>query len=320
MSTAGMILAAGTGSRLAPLTAEYPKPMLPIGRRPLLGILLDRLVAAGVDRICVNTHHLPEEIERYLSRVSLPVEVVLRREATLTGPAGAVPLFADVFARHDRVLVLSGDVLIGCELPELMARHDAVGAGLTFAVTQSLTGRHYGVLELDSGGRVRRAREKPDVPDGQPSWISCGVYCLAPVAVEWLVRKRRERTVLDYARDLAPGLIADGVAVHAHPLNTYWRDIGSFAAYLAANLDAVAGRVPDLAAEQHSRYGRGVFVDERADLGRGVTIEGPAVIGAGAVLADGCQVAGSIVMPHTRVPPGAVLKAVIASRWGELCP
>ena len=243
MRLAGMVLGAGLGSRMGHLTADTPKPLLDVAGRPLLGHLLGQLVEAGVSEIHVNLHYRAERIREFIASHPAGVPVRTRVEPRLTGPAGALRLFGDELRRFDAVLVMSADVLVGEPLRRLVDTHAAKPARLTFACTQVRQARRYGVLDIGPDDGILGAREKPDVPDGEPHWVSAGVYCLDPVLIGTIPAGRS----YDYARDLAPALIAAGHRVGAHRLTGYWRDIGTPESLAAARRDAAAGRIPWLA-------------------------------------------------------------------------
>ncbi|MFF7725836.1 NDP-sugar synthase [Streptomyces sp. NPDC008001] len=239
-----MILGAGLGSRMGDLTADTPKPLLEVAGKPLLGHLTDRLVQAGVAEIFVNLHYRAERMRAYLQAHPVSVPVHARTEPELTGPAGALRLFATELREYDAVLVASADVIVGEPLGGLVATHLARPAPLTFACTRVREARRYGVLDIGTDDEVRGAQEKPDVPDDDYRWISAGVYCLDPRVISRIPGDR----VYDYAKDLAPALIADGRRVGVHRLGGYWRDVGTPEALDAARADAAAGRIPWLGA------------------------------------------------------------------------
>jgi mannose-1-phosphate guanylyltransferase len=242
MRLAGVILAAGTGRRLAPLTDRTPKPLLPVFGRPLLDHQVGRLEAAGVEQIHVNLHHHASQVERHLER-NMP-HAIHRVERELTGPAGALSLFADLLGDYDAVLVTSADVLVGDDLAPLVAAHLANAAALTFGVVSTTGARRFGVLEIDASGAVRAAREKPDVADEEVHLVSAGVYCLQPDAIATVERLLTESATVDYARDLAPALLDARASVRGHRLEGYWRDVGTPESLAAANRDARAGTIP----------------------------------------------------------------------------
>lgn len=243
MRLAGMILAAGLGSRMGALTADTPKPLISLGGTPMLGHIVDRLEEAGTSDIFVNLHYRAAQMRKYLDGLDAAAPVRSRVEPRLSGPAGALRLFRDELSAFDAVLVSSADVLVGESLSHLVATHVARPAALTFACTRTLGARHYGVLEIDPDGSLTGAREKPNVPDDEVHWISAGVYCIDPLVIGHIAAD----AIQDFARDLAPALLDAGHRIGVHRLAGYWRDIGTADALRAAEADIADGRIPWLA-------------------------------------------------------------------------
>jgi NDP-sugar pyrophosphorylase family protein len=315
MRLAGVVLAAGTGRRLAPLTDCVPKPLLPILDRSLLRHQIERLQEAGARRIFVNAHHHADAVARHLER-NAP-GAICRLESRLTGPAGALSLFAEELDAYDAVLVASSDVLLGAGLRPLLAAHVRDDAVFTFGVVETTGARRFGVLDLDAAGVVHGAEEKPAVPDHESHPVSAGVYCLRPAAVEEVVRLAQRSASVDFARDLAPALLARGERVTGHRLGGYWRDVGTPSSYREANRDALAGEIPSLAAPLSGQSDPGwvapTYVHPAARVGAGVRIEGPAVVGAGAELGAGAGLVDAVVLPGAVVPEGTLVHGGIVA-------
>jgi NDP-sugar pyrophosphorylase family protein len=306
---AGVVLAAGTGRRLSPLTDYVPKPLLPILDRPLIGCQIERLQEAGVEQVFVNTHHHADAVARYLAR-NAP-EAVHRRESRLTGPAGALLLFAEELSSYDAILVASSDILLGAGLGRLVDAHLESGAVFTFGVVETTGARRFGVLELDGSGVVQGAREKPDVPDHEQHPVSAGVYCSGPEAIDEIARLAASLDTVDFARDLAPALLTQGSRVAGCRLGGYWRDVGTPSSYRAANRDALAGKVPFQTAPppgQHDpEWVPPVYVHPEARVGPGVRIEGPVVVGSAAEIGAGAHLVDAVVLPGGTVPATALV-------------
>jgi NDP-sugar pyrophosphorylase family protein len=228
------------------LTDSLPKPLLPLAGVPLLGHVARRLAEAGADEVLINLHYRAEQIQSYLAGLDMGLPVRSRLEPVLSGPAGALRLFQAELQRYDVVLVSSGDVIVGESLSRLVAAHIARPGPFTFGCTRVTGARRYGVLDIDDADNITGAREKPDVPDNEPHWVSAGVYCLDP----WVIDRITPGVVQDYARDLAPALLRDGHRVGGYRLTGYWRDIGTPEALDAAEEDVAKGRVPWLVTNQ----------------------------------------------------------------------
>lgn len=309
MRVAGVVLAAGVGSRLAPLTNYVPKPLLPVLDRSLLEHQIERLEVAGAEQIYVNLHHHAAKVARHLERNAPRVDH--RVEPKLTGPAGALSLFADLLFGYDAVLVASSDVLVGDDLAALLEAHLREGAALTFGVVNTTGARRFGVLDIDAKGAVSAAREKPDVPDDQVHPVSAGVYCLRPDVIDTIRILISRSATVDYARDLAPALLAAGAPVIGHRLDGYWRDVGTPASFSAANRDALEGRIPWLGDTSSGPYDAErpvpTYVHPSAAIEAGVMLEGPVVVGAGAHLGAAAEIADAVILPGAAVPAHTVI-------------
>jgi NDP-sugar pyrophosphorylase family protein len=302
MRTAGVILAAGAGRRMRPLTDTLPKPLVPVLDRPLLLHILDRMVAAGVREVFVNLHHHADQVQELLARHGCAVPVHTVVEPRLTGPAGALTRFAERLRAYDSVLVSSGDVLSGDDFARVGDCHRRTGADLTMAAIRRQGARHFGVLDIRDDDVVTGAREKPTVPDDEWHWVSGGIYCLSPTAIDRIPRD----VVFDYAADLVPRLLSEGRRVSAARLGGYWRDIGTPKSLREANLDAAAGRIPWLAPSAGTRGGD-VHIGSGARVADNAVLRGPVVIGAGANVGGGSWLEHTVVLADSVVPPGTIL-------------
>lgn len=297
MRTAGVVLGAGAGSRLRPLTDTLAKPLVPVLDRPLISYVLDHMAEAGVTEVFVNLHHHAEQMRRALSADTRPLRIVTRREDRLSGPAGALRTFARELRGYDAVLVSSGDVFTSDGFRGLLDRHREAGTDLTMAVTRQRRARNFGVLDLDDRGLVTGAREKPPVPDDDRHWISAGVYCLSPGLIDAFPAD----SVYDYTAHLVPDLLARGRPVATFPLSGSWHDVGTPQSLHRANLDLVGG---------------GTHIGEGARLGPGVELSGSVVVGAGAEIGHHAWLEQTVVLPGAVVPAHSVLVGALVGCSG----
>jgi NDP-sugar pyrophosphorylase family protein len=225
-----LILAAGAGTRLRPLTDTCPKPMVPIAGRPLLEWTLLWLQRYGVEETALNLHHLPDVVRDGLGDGSrFGMQLRYAYEPELLGTAGAIHNFPDFF--DDTFLVVYGDLLMDFDLSDLIGFHQAREALMTLALKQTDTPHSQGMIEIDDEGAVLRFVEKPTNWNGD-STANAGVYVCEPeVAV------RVGSGVRDFGHDVIPELLANGAPVYARPLRGYLRDIGTPEAYAQAQTD-----------------------------------------------------------------------------------
>ena len=235
-----VILAAGRGERLRPLTDGLPKPMLPIGGWPLLEHLLALLVAAGVREVAINLHHRPEAVRTYLGDGSrLGLRVLYSQEEALLGTAGALRRLEHFLDRT--FFVLYGDVLCNLDLRRLAEFHRQRGGALTMALDREKHLARCGVADVGPGGRIRRFVEKPKEALSSP-WAAAGVLVVEP----WLLRFI-PGGFSDLGGDLFPRLVELGLPIFGYRCCGHFLDIGSPERYREAQADAARGLVRLLA-------------------------------------------------------------------------
>jgi NDP-mannose synthase len=214
-----VILAGGQGTRLRPYTTVLPKPLMPIGDRPVLDIIVRQLKAHGFERITVATGHLAELIEVFFrdgSAYGIPIDYY--REEQPLGTVGALALIDGL--DQDDLLVMNGDVLTDIDYGALLERHRASDAAATIATKLRHVQISLGVLRFgdeQDPTRLTGYDEKPTID----YTASMGVYCFAPRALKHISPGER----IDFP-DLVLRLIAAGEVVRSWPSDDYWLDIG----------------------------------------------------------------------------------------------
>ena len=308
MALAGMILCAGLGTRLRPLTALEPKPAVPVCGVPLIRFSLGLLAGAGIRRAVVNLHHLPERMEAVArgAAAELGLELAVSREPVLAGTGGALREARAHLAGAEAVVLLNGDVLFDADLAAALVAHRATGALATMLLLPMPAGARYAAVEIDEGGRVRRiaGRFGPGGP-GLTPWHFPGVHVLSP---ELLDRLPADPFECDVNRHLYPPLMARGL-VRGLVTSGAWRDLGTPAAYLAANLELAAGRFP---LGRFAGLGRPPAVAPDAEVAPGAVVV-EAVLGSGCRIPAGARVERAVVWPGTVLAPGEVVVDAIAA-------
>jgi len=284
-----MILAAGLGTRLRPLTDELPKPLCPVGDRPAVAHVAAALAAAGIAEAVLNTHHLAEAFTP-AALAALPIPLCLIHEPAILGTGGGVANAARLLGGGD-VVVWNGDILAGVDLRAMIAHHRASEATATLAVAPRPAG--LGTVGLGEGGRVVRLRGErfgDEIAGGD----FLGIYVLGEPF---------------RARLPIPGcLVGDGALPalrEGRHLATFtapgtWDDVGSVASYLAANASWLA------------RTGRASYLGEGARVAEGVDPTG-SVIGAGAEVRGAGALRGCVVWPGSTVE-APLANAVVTRR------
>lgn len=276
------MLAAGAGTRLRPLTDLVPKPLAPLGGRPVVMRLLERLAPLELDAVALNLHHGADLIERVVG----PGPVYLREE-WLRGTAGALVGARDFLGGED-FLVASADGAHEIDLAALIRRHRESGAVATITVKTIPRPETCALVDLDSEGFVDRFVEKPARDEVFTDLASIGVYCFAPEVLQFIPDDRP----FDIAGQLIPALLAAGLAVAAYRTDAWWSDIGDPAELLAANLHLGS-------------------VAEPSQIAAGARVEAPVMIGPRASVGSGAVVRRSLVLPGASVEAGAIVEDAI---------
>jgi mannose-1-phosphate guanylyltransferase len=283
-----MIVAAGLGTRLRPLSDLRPKPALPVRGIPLIAYTLALLARHGVTEVVVNVHHLPDVLME-AARRHCPAGVTLRfsieREILDTG--GGIRRVADFLRESDPCLILAGDMLLDADLSELMAIHRARSDAITLLLrAEDERAASFGTIGVDRDGRVRRIADRFDLGDEARSGIYTWVNVVATRAFDTLP----ERDVFSHLDDwIAPQLSAGARDIRgevAAPSDCLWEPVGTPAEYLAVNLESA-----------RLSYGDAIAGAQRS----GARCEGDLVIGAGAVIGTGASLRRAVIWDGERV-------------------
>jgi dTDP-glucose pyrophosphorylase len=225
-----VVMAGGYGNRLRPLTEDVPKPMLPLGDKPLLQLIVEQLKHAGIRRVNVATHYKSEVIaDHFKDGEAFGVEIRYVKEDQPLGTAGALSLIEEV---DEPLLVMNGDILTRVDFRALLTFHREHKADLTVCVRQYEFRVPYGVIDTD-GVNVKGISEKPVVRN----FINAGIYLLNP-QVRGLIPNGQPYDI----PDLIDKLISEQRTVVCFPIREYWLDIGKVDQYAQAQADVAAGR------------------------------------------------------------------------------
>jgi NDP-sugar pyrophosphorylase family protein len=247
--TKAMILAAGEGTRLIPLTLETPKVLLPVAGVPLIYYTLTWLRSHGIGEVCINLHHLGNRIKELLGDGSrFKVKIHYSIEESLLGTAGGVKKVEHFF--DTTFVVVYGDVLTDFNLSAMTDFHHRKKAIATLAVTRVSNPWETGIVEMKKGGRIISCIEKPPKGDKVGDMANGGVYVLERQALDFIPNQG----YCDFAYDVFPKLIRANFSVYGYVLRheDYLIDIGTIDKYLKANEDVKSGEVKMTYEEQSS--------------------------------------------------------------------
>ena len=287
-----MILAAGLGTRLRPITYAMPKPMVPVLNRPVMEHIARLLARHGFTEVIANLHWFPELIEGHFGDGSaFGIELTYSREEQLLGTAGGVRNAADFLG--DSFLVISGDALTDIDLAAMREFHESHDGIATLATKRVADTSQFGVAITGADGRIQGFQEKPDPAEALSDLANCGIYMFRSEIFDLLPRRRATSKAAgpddppgfaDWAMDVFPALLEGDVPFYSHEIDAYWNDIGNLDELRQGNLDALHRRgrgrpgAPEVA--------DGVRAGERRSTAPRSTA--PVLVGAGVELGDGC--------------------------------
>ena len=311
-----MLLAAGLGTRLRPLTYELPKPMVPILGRPVMEHIMRLLARHGFDEVIANLHYFPDLIRnRFGDGSDYGLRLTYSYEPELMGTAGGVRNARDHFG-GETFLIISGDALTDIDLTALWEAHKRKGGIATLALKRVDDPREFGVVIVGEDGRIQGFQEKPDPSEALSNLGNCGIYVFEPEIFDYFP----EQDFVDWAMDVFPKLLEEDVSFYGHEFPDYWNDVGSLDEYRQGNFDALEGRVRvDMPGSANGRnvspdaqVDGPVFIGEGCEIAAGVRITGPVVIGEGSRIGENAALRDTIVWPRTDVDPGTVLIGAVA--------
>lgn len=311
-----MVMAAGLGTRLRPITWEIPKPVVPVANRPIVEHLVRLAASHGVEEIAANLHWFPDVVRGHLGDgEEYGIEMDYHFEEELLGTAGGVRGVAE-FLRGgdgDTFLVLAGDALTDVDLTALIEAHRANDGVATLGVKQIHDVSQYGVIVTSSEGRVEGFQEKPDPGEELSDLVNCMIYAFDVSIFDYFP----DKVPLDFANDLFPAMLDGDVPFYVHEISSYWNDIGTLPEYINGNLDAISGEVSvDLGPGAYCEAGK---APTGIDLPDDIEVEGPILFGEGVEVAAGCSLVGPLVIgPNTKIGEGARVRESVLLPGAEV--
>ncbi len=339
-----MILAAGKGTRVRPITHEIPKPMIPILRKPVMESILELLKRHNTEEVVINTSHLASVIENYFrDGAHLGMQIAYSYEGELTsdgfqgkalGSAGGMKKIQDFSGFFDDCfVVLCGDAWIDLDISKAVEYHKS-HAGIATIVLQEVAPEEvfkYGVVDMDENQRILSFQEKPAPEKAISNIINTGIYIFDPAIFDYIPSEQE----YDIGSELFPSLIEKNVAFYGYVTDFQWVDIGTTPDVWAATRLALEGKIkgydmPGIEIKPGIWVGNNVSIDwENSDIKApiyigsstkieaGSKIKGPVCIGSNCVISEGAELEDCIISDYTRVGGKATIKEMMV--YGDHC-
>jgi mannose-1-phosphate guanylyltransferase len=338
--TKGMILAAGQGTRVRPLTKDLPKPMVPILGKPVMEYLIEHMARHGVTQIMVNVAYHHRKIEEYFGDGSRwGVEIGYSYEGILDhgdilpkprGSAGGMRHIQDFSGFFDETtLVVCGDAIVDLDITAAVQEHRSKGAVASVVALDVPLDQveNYGVVVADANGRVQFFQEKPQPQDAKSTLASTGIYLFEPQAIDLIPQGR----TFDIGSQLFPLLAEKGLPFFVQNRPFHWIDIGRVSDYWSVLQRVLGGEIEHMQMPgREVRPGVWVGLNTRIEWDKvkiegpvymgssvridpGATIIGPCWIGHGCHIRSGAKVTRSVLFEYTRIGADMHFKEMIVS-------
>ncbi len=298
-----MILAAGLGTRLRPLTDLVSKPMVQMAGKPCIEHTVHLLKKYGISDIIINLHYKPKLIRRHFARGEyFGVNISYSFEEELMGTAGGIKKVEDFF-EGDTLLVVSGDALTDINLDAFLEFHRSREAAATLALKKVPDPTNYGVVLTDDQGFITAFQEKPALNKAISSLANTGIYLFENEIFSHIPKG----TMYDFGKQVFPELLEKGEKLAGFVMRDYWCDIGSLEVYREAHYDMLTGLVEvDIPGK---RFESNIWLGERPVIHPDTVIVGPVFIGDDCFVGKGARIYGPVVLGKmTTVSEDVVIK------------
>lgn len=300
-----VVMAGGFGTRIQPLTHSVPKPMLPIMNRPMMEHTIMSLKELGITEFIVLLYFKPDVIRDYFkdgSDFGIRITYVIPDDDY--GTAGAVKK-AQEYIGNDNFIIISGDLVTDFDFQKIFDYHKAKGSKLTITLTSVDNPLEFGVVIANEQGRIEKFLEKPSWGEVFSDTINTGIYIIEPEILEYIPKNEN----FDFAKDLFPLLMREGIPLMAGFAEGYWRDVGNPESYRDVYEDILSGKIKMSLGGVPQKFPDGVLIaDETLILDESVEIVGIVVLGSNVVLKKGVKLGNVVIGDNVTIGSGSKIR------------
>ncbi len=301
-----MIMAAGVGSRLEPLSSIVPKPMVPLANKPAMDILIQHLSKFGIRNIVANTYYKAEEIQNYYKENNFGINFNFIKETELSGTAGGLKKCQFFFNEKEDFIVMSGDGLTDLDINKAYEAHvnsNAIATIILKEVEHSQVNK-YGIVVLDEDNSVKSFQEKPAVNEAKSNLANTGIYIFKYDIFNLIP----ENTFFDFAKNVFPMLLNNKIKINTYVMEGYWSDIGSLDQYHQSNIDllnhAVNSYKPVVNISMQGLYIKG----DNTQIKNDIKIQGYCILGNNCKIGNNVKIINSILWNNIDISDNVVIE------------
>ncbi|MBW2121558.1 MAG: NDP-sugar synthase [Deltaproteobacteria bacterium] len=304
-----MVLAAGLGTRLLPLTREIAKPAVPFFNRPLIHHCLEWLERNGIDEVVVNLHYRPRSVISAIEEGSWPLKIHLSYEPDLLGTAGGLKKAEEHFGDETFVMINSDSLFEG-DLAAPLSFHRERGAMATMVLRERSPEDPYGTVRIGEEGRIIAIRGGGAPGEGK-GYVFTGIHLFQPEILDWIPRG----CLCEINRDVYPRLIGEGLGIWGFVTGAFWAEVGSRRTYLTAHMEVLNREGPEPRStsplSDHVEEVAPVLAGRDCRVGEGARVGPRAVVGEDCQIGEGAVVEDSVLWNGVRIGPGARVRGSI---------
>ncbi|MBN2072811.1 MAG: NDP-sugar synthase [Actinobacteria bacterium] len=321
-----VILVGGEGTRLRPVTCLNPKPMLPLMNRPFMHNFISWLMSHGLKDIIFTACYLPRPFIDYFGKgEKFGIDIAYETEKVPLGTCGAVKNVEKYLKGSGQFMVFNGDILSSLDLTDMINFHKSKRADITISLTSVEDPTAYGLVPIDSEGRVREFLEKPGRDQIVTNLINAGTYIMEPRILDLAPAGKN----YSFERGLFPAALEKGFRIYGYVSSAYWLDVGTPEKYLAAHHDIGLGKIefdypypeiePGIYGGTNVSYNRESFskgpvvIGDNTVIEKGAKIEPLTTIGKNCHIASGARLCGCVIFNNCRIGKGSQVSGSIIS-------
>ena len=307
MMKKAMVMAAGMGSRLEPLTLNTPKPLIKIANIPVMDILFNNLKKFGIESVIANTYYLSEQIiERYSNSNTSGINFSYIKEDELSGTAGGLKKCQYFFDCDEDFLVTSADGFFDIDLKKVFDSHKKSGAIATIVAKDIHIDdvSNFGVIGCDENSYVKEFQEKPKKEEAKSTLVNTGIYVFNYKIFNYIP----PNTFFDFAKNVFPELMNDNQKINVYQTNEYWCDIGTIGQYIQTHKDIFNGVIKIDNTEIKNFYNSKLVQGNNMQVSMSTKFIGNNIIGSNCIFEDNVKIENSVIYDNVKIIKNSVIK------------
>ncbi len=313
-----VIMSGGIGSRLKPLTETSPKPLIKIVNRPVLDMLINKLIISGISEIYISLGYMANDIINYCESKKYNAELHYVTEVKPLGTAGGVKNC--IGTTDEEILVISGDNIFDFDINDIYNFHISSDADITLCGVKVEDPREYGVVVCDEDSSICSFIEKPTWENANGNLVNTGIYILKGSVLDMIPENR----FFDFSDDLFPLVFNSEMRFMCYNVNGYWGDMGEIASYIRISSDIINGKfvdniISDRMINEDITLGNGslikapCIIPESVKIGENSIIGPNCVFGNNCEISDGCHIEGAIIGSDCAIGENCDIKKSVIS-------